>query len=181
MYEKGIIGNLADFNVGYDVRDLEQRGGIFPSDIDLGFDLDGMFLCIMESKKKGVPIKKGQRLYFETLINAWNKLNKKCDPRYIGVCISFEHDTPQGEYIHTSIQKVTKIYDSITTMWYVPKFPITVKEVIQKYKEIYFQALGKTEAEYNIEFYQKKKQEEIEKKKHISEVYKQSKLKNKSK
>lgn len=179
MYTPGLIKRPDDYQLGFDCRDMEQRDGVFPSDIDLTYELDGFFFPFFESKKSGCgeKLSAGQRKYFENLITMCHNASK-IDNRYLGVVIVFEYESlVDGKYIPVSTGKVTQVYDSINLKWIKPKKYITVKDVENFYKLKYYKRLGcKTEDEYLEFYYDTKKKKEENKKKRAVIIYKNSKI-----
>ena len=99
------------------------RKGI-PTDIDGFIEYDGRLFVNFEGKYKGTPMKFGQRLSFEHLIQSHKRAG---DTAFF---ILYEHETPCDQDVIVKDCLVTKIYDTRELKWNVPTKPITVQECI---------------------------------------------------
>lgn len=66
-----LIKNSNQAKQGLDFTGL-QNGAIHPSDIDAVLEFDNDALILIEVKRQGARIKKGQRLLLERLCDNWN-------------------------------------------------------------------------------------------------------------
>lgn len=70
-HRMSLIKNSNQAKQGLDFTGL-QNGAIHPSDIDAVLEFDNDALILIEVKRQGARIKKGQRLLLERLCDNWN-------------------------------------------------------------------------------------------------------------
>ena len=109
-----------------------RYGNITPTDIDGLIEYKNHLWIVYEAKMTGKDVPRGQRLALERFIADVRAANKH------GIAMIVEHDVKDtGEDIHLRDCNVREIITTENLIWRPPKHEITVKEITDKFIDIY--------------------------------------------
>ena len=127
--ERGEIVNKARAQQLRDFSGLQFERGITPTDIDGSVDFGGKLFMFVETKFKGTPLPKGQRLHLENLVK---------DHQSPAVAYITEHETPIGEVIPMARTIVKERYSNtqIKPRWIYPENDILqLRDTMDRFKK----------------------------------------------
>ena len=109
-----------------------EYGDITPTDIDGIIEYRDKFWIVYEVKHNDAPFSKGQRLALERFIGNADKADK------YGIALVAEHNISDvSQPVYLTDCKVRMIYTTENKTWHKPETEMTVKEISDKYFELY--------------------------------------------
>ena len=113
-------------------RNLKYDNNVTPTDIDGVIEINDKFWIIYEAKYNGAPLQKGQKLTLERWINEADKAEK------YGIALVADHYvSEESEPVYLDDCKVRMIYTTENRTWHKPETEMTVKEISDKYYDLY--------------------------------------------
>jgi hypothetical protein len=110
-----------------DFGGMLRMRGIYPTDIDGLIDYGGTSFVYLEGKTEGAPIKKGQQMALENLVDSHNKAG------HTASALIFRHNTPVEQDIKVSDCRVETLY--FRGKWHPQEKQITVLGFIEKWEK----------------------------------------------
>lgn len=127
---RGAIYNVERYKQLLDFSGLRFERNITPTDIDMFLDFGGKEFIVGEFKKTGNSMPYGQELALNQLLK-----NLSRNPRNEVLGFVAEHNTPVDQQINAASCYVAKVWRIREPKWLQPSRPITVKDLIDRWRD----------------------------------------------